>query len=283
MPYECNVCHKIFKKNVYLKIHKNKNICEKYNNLQHICKHCGKRYFSKKTLLTHINKKHDKKTCGKNTDDINKCSLCNKSFSSKSNLNKHLSHMRCPMMKGTKGGVSIVNNNNNIDNSVNIQNNINNNINITIDFGKEKLDDWIEDVGRKIVDKCLRDLNGLPINLLEAKHILAKRNMNVYLPSEKDKYKNSLVYSNGWKEMKTSQVIDKMLINVANDIYDMVTNNEKYKLRLSKKLKEELDKKISVIQSDKYLQGPTANMLLKNKKLLSEHYNKTHEETDNDK
>jgi hypothetical protein len=155
-------------------------------------------------------------------------------------------------------------------------------MNITINFGMEKLDDWIEDVGRKMVDRCLRDLNGLPINLLEAKHVLSKQNKNVYLPSEEDKYKNSLVYSNGWKEMKTSQVLDKMLMGVANDIYDMITNDSKYKLRLSKKLKEALDKKITRIQNDKYLQGPTANMLLKNKETLSEHYNKTNEEVDDE-
>jgi len=210
----------------------------------------------------------------KNAKEV-KCPLCNKSFSSQGNVNRHLKKAQCSIV-GNKGNISITN----IDNSVNIHNNnnIQNNMNITINFGMEKLDDWIDDVGRKIVDKCLRDLNGLPINLLEAKHILSKRNMNVYLPSEEDKYNNSLVYSDGWKEMKTSQVIDKMLINVANDIYDMITNNEKYKLRLSKKLKEKLDKKITTIQNDKFLQGPTANMLLKNKEILSDHYNKTNDD-----
>jgi hypothetical protein len=271
--HTCNECGKQFKRKVYLRNHIQKNICDKYKTMPFECKLCNKRYSLKKTLAQHIKNKH------KTRDpklDVTSCLMCNKKFSSKSNMKRHIKNGQCPIIKGNKGNVSIVNNN---DNSVNIHNNnINNNFNITIDFGKEKLDDWIEDVGRKIVDKCLRDLNGLPINLLEAKHVLSKRNMNVYLPSEEDKYKNSLVYSNGWKEMKTSKMIDKMLIGVANDIYDMITNDTKYKLRLSKKLKEELDKKISVIQSNKYLQGPTANMLLKNRELLGEHYNKTHDD-----
>ena len=231
--------------------------------------------------MSHIKSKHIDMNYKINNKETNnkslKCPLCKKPFSCQGNINRHLSLFQCSMLKGNKGNI-IINTHN--DNSVNIHNNnnIQNNMNIIIDFGKEKLDDWIDDVGRKIVDKCLRDLNGLPINLLEAKHLLSKRNMNVYLPSEEDKYNNSLVYSNGWKEMKTSQVIDKMLINVANDIYDMITNNEKYKLRLSKKLKEKLDKKITTIQNDKFLQGPTANMLLKNKEILSDHYNKTNDD-----
>ena len=276
MTHECSKCHKQFKKKSYLIKHQNKNICDKYNKLPFSCTQCNKKYTSNRTLMNHIKSKHSdiEKKCAKF-----ECSLCNQIFKYKCSLNKHILESRCPMIKGNKGNI-IINTHN--DNSVNIHNNnnIQNNMNITINFGMEKLDDWIDDVGRKIVDKCLRDLNGLPINLLEAKHILSKRNMNVYLPSEEDKYKNSLVYSDGWKEMKTSQVLDKMLMGVANDIYDMITNNEKYKLRLSKKLKGELDKKITTIQNDKFLQGPTANMLLKNKDVLGEHYNKTKEEID---
>ena len=278
MSHECSNCHKIFSRKSTLENHIKKNICEKYNNLPYKCSYCHNKYASKKSLLLHESKKHIKENIKVKCKEV-KCPLCKKIFSNQGNVNKHILESRCPMVKGNKGNI-IINN----DNSVNIQNNnnIQNNMNITINFGMEKLDDWIDDVGRKIVDKCLRDLNGLPINLLEAKHILSKRNMNVYLPSEEDKYNNSLVYSDGWKEMKTSQVIDKMLINVANDIYDMITNNEKYKLRLSKKLKEKLDKKITTIQNDKFLQGPTANMLLKNKEVLGEHYDKTKEEIDDE-
>jgi hypothetical protein len=262
------MCPKEYKKKISLINHKNRNECDKYNNLKFKCTDCNKRYLLKKTLLKHMKEKH---STNKKCKEV-KCPLCNKSFICQGNVNRHLKKGQCSLI-GNKSSVTINNN----DNSVNIQNNnnIQNNMNITINFGMEKLDDWIEDVGRKMVDRCLRDLNGLPTNLLEAKHVLSKRNMNVYLPSEEDKYKNSLVYSNGWKEMKTSQVLDKMLIGVANDIYDMITNDSKYKLRLSKKLKEALDKKITLIQNDKYLQGPTANMLLKNKEVLSEHYNKT--------
>ena len=83
------------------------------------------------------------------------------------------------------------------------------------------------------------------------------------------------IYSNGWKKMKTSLVLDKMLVNISNDIYDIINNDEKYKLRLSKKLKKELDKKMTTIQTDNFLKGPVVNLLLKNKEVLSDNFNET--------
>ena len=187
-----------------------------------------------------------------------------------------MSLLRCPGIKnkGTNN-ISITN-----DNSVNINNN--NNINIHINFGNEKLDDWIDKVGNKIIDKCIRNFQGLPCNLLEAKHVLAKQNRNIYLPSDGDKYNDMNIYSDGWKKMNTSLALSKMLAGAADDIYDIIQNDKKYKLRLSKKLKEELDKKITIIQQDPYLKGSVVNMLLKNKNILAEHFNETQEEEEID-
>ena len=269
MSYECNICHKKFKKNIYLRNHINKNICEKYNKLPYGCNHCEKRYSLKRTLSIHLKSKHNNKN-SENNKNI-KCTLCYKDFSSKSNLNKHLALARCHMIKNKASNISITNNN---DNSINIQNNIN----IKINFGREKLDDWIDIVGNKIINKCIRNLQGLPSNLLEAKHVLVKQNRNIYLPSEEDKYKDINIFSDGWKQLSTSLILDKMLVNISNDIYDIIQNDKKYKLRLSKKLKDELDKKITVIQKDPYQKGPVINMLLKNKDVLSEHFNETQEE-----
>jgi hypothetical protein len=86
------------------------------------------------------------------------------------------------------------------------------------------------------------------------------------------------IYSNGWKKMNTSLALAKMISAAADDLYDIIQNDKKYKLRISKKLKEALDKKITIIQKDPYLKGPVVNMLLKNKNILCEHFNKTQKE-----
>ena len=75
--------------------------------------------------------------------------------------------------------------------------------------------------------------------------------------------------------MNTSSVLAKMIHSCGDDIFDLITNDKKYKLRISKKLKEALDKKITTIQSDEFLKGPVVNMLLKNKNILKEHFDKT--------
>ena len=274
MLYICETCNKQYKNKISLKNHKNRNECEKYNKLQFKCKNCYKRYSSKKALLKHMKDKHSIEQNVKKKCTNHKCPLCNKTFSCKSNLNRHLSKGYCPMIEKNSNNVSVMNNSNN-DNSVNINNNINNNINIHINFGKEKLDDWINEVGNKIIDKCIRNLQELPCNLLEAKHVLAKQNRNIYLESEEDKYKDINIYSDGWKKMNTSSVLAKMIHSCGDDIFDLITNDKKYKLRISKKLKEALDKKITTIQSDEFLKGPVVNMLLKNKNILKEHFDKT--------
>jgi hypothetical protein len=263
----------MFTRRASLMNHKNKNICDKYNNLPYKCNHCNKRYAFKKSLLLHKKQKHSSNT---NCNEI-KCLLCNKKFTRQGSVRRHLSKGQCPMIKSNGHKISVINNNSiNNDNSININNN-NNNINININFGKEKLDDWIDKVGKKIIDKCIRNFQGLPCNLLEAKHVLAKQNRNIYLSSEEDKYNDMNIYSDGWKKMNTSLVLSKMLAGAADDIYDIIQNNKKYKLRLSKKLKEELDKKITIIQQDPYLKGSVVNMLLKNKDILSKHFNETNE------
>ena len=270
MIHTCETCGKKYKNKISLLNHKNRNECDKYNKLQFRCENCPKRYSSKKALLKHMKDKH----ITKQNDEAIKCSLCNKRFSCQGNLNRHLAKGYCPMIKNNGSKISIVNNN---DNSINNDNsvNINNNINIHVDFGKEKLDSWIEEIGHKKLDNCIRNVKELPCNLLEAKHVYAKQNRNIYLPSEEDKYKDLYVFLDGWKKMNTSSVLDKMLANVADDLYDIVENYKKYKLRIGKKLKDELDGVITLIQKDPYLKGPTVNMLLKNKDILNEHFNKT--------
>ena len=268
MPFKCEKCNKEFKRKKYLMNHINKNICDKYNNLPYTCEYCNKKYLLKRTLSAHIREKHYEQFQEKKKGSKNKfsCQLCKKVFSNQSNLNKHLLLNRCTKVKnGKTTNISITNN------SVNI----NNTININIDFGRERLDDWINDVGKQIVNKCIRNLNALPGNLIEAKHIMVKQNRNIYLPSDEDKYKDMYIYSNGWKKMKTSLVLDKMLVNISNDIYDIINNDEKYKLRLSKKLKKELDKKMTTIQTDNFLKGPVVNLLLKNREILSDNFNET--------
>lgn len=273
MSHECNICKKKFKKKICLTNHIKKNICEKYNNLLFECKFCNKKYTSNRTLLNHIKNKHN----DENSKKV-KCSLCEKSFSCKSSLNRHLANLRCKFLKNNSAkNISINsnnNNNNNNDNSVNI-NNIN--INININFGKEKLDDWFYEVGKSVIEDCIRDIDKIPINLLEAKHIISKKNRNIYLPKEEDKYKYMLIYNDGWKKIKTTKILQKMLGLSGDDLFDLIHNHKKYKLRLSKKSKKDLDKKITDINKDKFLQGPLANMLLKNKEILKDNFNKTRE------
>jgi hypothetical protein len=280
MVHKCDTCPKEFKKKISLLRHKEKNECEKYKKLPYGCTHCGKRYALKRTLAIHIKDKHKCQKEKVKTEEF-KCYLCNRSFSTKSNLTKHVTKRRCPKLKDSGNNTSVINNTtNNTTNNNNTTNigrdQINNTINIQINnFNEEKLEDWIKTVSKEKISECLRDLNGLPINLLEVKHVLAKKNRNIYLPSEEDKYKNINVYNNGWKEMKTSFVLGRMLSNIADDIYDIISNASKFKVRMSKKLKKDLDEKITFIQNNKYLQGPTANMLLKNKEVLHDTFEKS--------
>lgn len=274
MSKKCEKCGRFFSRKYTLLEHIKKNICEKYNNLEFKCTKCPKSYSKKKLLLNHIKNKHN----NKQDDKKIKCSLCEKSFSNQGNLNKHLANLRCKFLKNDSvKNVSInnnSNNNNNNDNSVNINNN---NINININFGKEKLDDWFYEVGKSVIEDCIRDIDKIPINLLEAKHVISKKNRNIYLPKEEDKYKYMFIYDNGWKKIKTTKILQKMLGLSGDDLFDLIQNHKKYKLRLSKKSKKDLDKKITDINKDKFLQGPLANMLLKNKEILKDNFNKTRE------
>ena len=97
---ECKKCHKQFKRKVYLRNHIKKDICVKYKNMQFECTICDKRYSLKKTLIQHIKNKHDTSKLTKNSESTEtKCILCNKTFSSRSNVKRHLVSGKCPKMK----------------------------------------------------------------------------------------------------------------------------------------------------------------------------------------
>ncbi|XP_076660669.1 uncharacterized protein LOC143364033 [Halictus rubicundus] len=76
-PIECNVCHKIFKKQKYLNVHKT------LHGAPHICHVCGAKLTSEYYLKIHI-RRHNK-------EFTEFCQICNKGFYLKATLRTHMS------------------------------------------------------------------------------------------------------------------------------------------------------------------------------------------------
>lgn len=214
-----------------------------------------------------------------------KCDKCNKLFTHKSRLKKHLNRKTpCDNSIIAKSKESklekkikeleekIINNNSkNIVCNYNTTNNIiNNTFNITINtFGNEDLVKLTQKEILKIINKCYM---ALP-SMVKKIHIDIPENRNVYIPNKKEPY--ALVYDNqDWKLINIDNIIDKMISNNTDRLIDFI---EIYKDQIPKKRYNRLTIMLSDGENGK-LNTKYANdiklILSSHKKLIKDYYQK---------
>ena len=215
-----------------------------------------------------------------------KCEKCNKLFTHKSRLLKHLkrktpcnpSKIKISKSKESKLELKIkeleekINKTNNkvVCNYNTTNNIINNTFNITINtFGNEDLVKLTQKEILKIIDKCYM---ALP-SMVKKIHIDIPENRNVYIPNKKEPY--ALVYDNQyWKLINIDKIIDKMITNNTDRLIDFIGI---YQDQIPKKRYERLLKMLNDCENGK-LNSKYADdiklILLNHKKLIKDYYQK---------
>ena len=262
--YTCNKCSKTFSSKQRLKYHTTNNVCNKYEKKFH-CIFCSKKYKTKYTFLQHLNLKHSKKIVNKklNTSQnlVNtsqkkentsqkkenpqkkndlECEYCNKVFTRKDNLNRHIKKY-CKKVKTANITNNTTNNTTNNINTTNntINNNCNNTYNITINnFGKESLESISDKDIFKCVNKCY---NGIPA-LFKLIHIDTPENQNLYLTNIKNPY--IYIYNdNKWILNELREILDYIQKEKKGIIEEYMEKNnnkfKKYKINNIKKMLED--------------------------------------------
>jgi uncharacterized C2H2 Zn-finger protein len=225
---EDNECNKIFKRNYINEIDK----FDKKNN-EYKCEKCYKIFNYKSHYERHVNKKF---ACVKENEIIKiendklmlvdnyECDVCNKKFTTKRSLNRHLKtyckkntetelyHIieklqnEVAELKTHKNEVKI--NNANTINNCNNNNTINNNITINA-YGKEDLSHLTDKDYKKLFNKCN---SAIPL-LIEMVHFNDEKpeNTNMYISNIKSQF--AYIYNGKqWNLMNKDELID--------DIYD---------------------------------------------------------------
>jgi hypothetical protein len=210
MEYNCELCkyktnHQTnYKK--HLTSNKHKKNEEELNKKQFSCKYCGQMYHHKQSVNKHI-----KYSCTKNKDEDLKelVRLLNDKLENKDKLLEHKDKLlenkdkqienKDKQIEKLKGKLEI-----NIN--TNIVNNIQNNITLLsyteTDISHLTDTDYIT---------CIKTRNGCVVKMIEKVHFNPKKpeNMNLYIPSMKDKY--VMVYEDGnWKLNNTKDIIEKL-------------------------------------------------------------------------
>ena len=216
-----------------------------------------------------------------------KCDRCNKLFTHKSRLMKHLNRKTpCGVVQKSKSKESKLElkikeledkiNNTNVKNiynynTLNTTNNIiNNTFNITINtFGNEDLVKLTQKEILNIINKCYM---ALP-SMVKKIHIDIPENRNVYIPNKKEPY--ALVYDNqDWRLINIDEIVDKMITNNTDRLIDFI---EIYKDQIPKKRYNRLTKMLSDCENGK-LNTKYADdiklILMNHKKLIKDYYQK---------
>ena len=307
--YKCDLCNKTFKTKHGLKGHMNKKIpCNLQKNQ---CKFCLKIFKTKQILNKHYNRKtpckkqietkkipNDSKKFQKNSkmeSDIPKmelefkpkCEYCNKFYSTKYNLNKHLKICKTKISyEKTQSELQNKYNNlmneieilkqgqnsqiiNNTENNITINSTINNtqnNINITINaFGKEMTDyltfkEYKAAINNRIggIVKLIKNINF---------NTAYPQNHNVYIPNKKDQY--AMIYDGAkWLLNKKDDVIENLINNNFGRMLNYYEDNNEKLTYKEKKNIEHLNKIITEGQP-KQLQDSIFLVLYNNRDLIS--------------
>jgi hypothetical protein len=325
MLYKCHLCKKEFKTKHGLKGHlEKKTPCVS----SHTCKLCGRTFKTKQILEKHYKRKTPctKDTKNKIIDDSKnipkyskifqnlpimelstdsgadqeiqtlkpKCEYCNKEYSTKYNLNKHLKICKSKLLfentqkelqlkydklkediefikqngGGSNGGGSQIIHNN-TENNITINSTINNtqnNINITINaFGDEMVDYLTEKEYRSAINSKIGGIVKMIKNInFNSAH---PQNHNVYIPNKKDQY--AMIYDGAkWLLNKKDDVIENLISNNYDRIINYYEENGKYLTNKEKKNMEKLNKVIMDGQP-KQLQDSIFLVLYNNRDLIT--------------
>ena len=202
MSFECKCCKykTIYKTNFdkHLLTNKHKKNSEIVDDKPFTCKYCSQKYKYKQSVNKHI-----KYSCTKNKDEDLKelTRLLNNQIKDQNKQietqNKQIETQNKQIEK-LKGKLEI-----------NINTNIVNNIqNITLLSYKETDTSHLTDNDYKT---CIKTINGCVVKMIEKVHFNPKKpeNMNLYIPSMKDKY--VMVYEDGnWNLIHKNDIIEKL-------------------------------------------------------------------------
>lgn len=224
--FTCSKCNGKFTTKRNYNYHTDNKVCEKKCG-DFKCNECGTNYKYKSSLKRHLMKVHK---IPENDIDIDNCSsteytcsLCNKKFVSKGNLNKHLKS-NCQKNKQTQiistqsGGNTIINNGTIINNN-NVQINVNLN-----NFGEEKVDE--KEIIKLLEKTNLFNIKNFTLNFIKLKHVITDENRNIYIKHKHGK--KAYVYQKKWSKMEKDDAFHKIRCKTIDDINDCLENNTKY-------------------------------------------------------
>lgn len=243
--FKCDICNKIFTNKRNLKNHLEKKVCTKKK--KYSCSICGMEYKKRWNLRCHI-LTHDinkdeisnfikiDKNVEKDKHEKSTCPLCDKVFSSKNNMKKHLKN-NCP-----KNKPKVLPNNNNFINNGTVNNITNNNItynlNINIKpFGEEKIDS--EKLLEILETVNIFNREDLVKRVIKQKHIDTPENRNVFVNYKFGKIAIVLDKKEmKWKKCEKDDVYNKIRCNVIDDIDDCMYTNKKHNVLISNQIKK---------------------------------------------
>ena len=263
--YKCNNCKSIFSSKQTLDYHLINNVCDEDLKIFK-CIFCSKSYKTKYTFLRHLNSKHRTKiNIHKNENILLKCESCNKIFTRKDNLKRHIK-LYCKNINNSNNIIQTTNNT--IINNINTTNNITNNITIN-NFGRENLKGISDNDIFKCINMCYE---GIPA-LFKLIHIDTLENQNLYLTNIKNPY--IYVYSNNKWELDE---LNKTLFYIQNEkkgiIEDYIENNkDKFKDYKIKNINKMLNQQKQGELENKY-NSKLKLILINNKNLLKDSYEK---------
>lgn len=216
--YKCEDCNKIFSQKCHFINHKNrKNKCNAIKE-DNICKYCNKEFTKKSSLTRHI-----KNVCYKEKEIYKKLEELEKE---KNKLEKQLNKKKKLDKKILDKQKSITNN---ITNNI-INNNITNNNNITINlypYGKEDMDR----IDKRYIEKAINKIFYSPLELVKQVHFNDKypEYHNIFIPNIKGNYIKIHRGDNKWDIVPKKEYIDELYVNKKNYIEDKYyENKDKY-------------------------------------------------------
>ena len=229
MTLKCPNCSREFKYGKNLKYHIANNTCKERS---YKCPKCSLTYKLYSSLKRHMKKKHNEKIENLDlpicTEKINKisqddekgyeCIYCEKKYSNKYVLKKHITHHcsknpNITKLVEQKSDINVINNIINTNNTT-----INNNITIQLNnFGEESL----KNITDEEFIKALIQPNAIPSKFIELKYIKQKENRNIYRNSKEDKL--YVRKNNNWVvEPREDEIYHQMKIKAIDDIDEFI-------------------------------------------------------------